>query len=49
MILNECPGCRLSWWLFPPVKIIGPEENYYRCVECKRVYEITVKEVKGGA
>lgn len=36
---DRCPGCGLSWWLFPPVRI-WREEHRARCIECKRVYEV---------
>lgn len=45
---DRCPGCGLTWWLFPPARIdesvvIDGRSTFrpgpdVRCVECKRVY-----------
>lgn len=35
---QECPGCKLNWWLFPPVHFENKRPipgNWVRCIQCK--------------
>lgn len=52
-MLDRCSGCKMHWGFFPPVQIteydkirkINAPTDQYRCVECKRVYQIECVEL----
>lgn len=44
---DRCPGCNLNWGIWPPARIDDKHNhNMFRCIDCKRVYEIKMVEVE---